>query len=72
MGEPWKLCKPKLEEVIVQGIIPGDWDPATVHSFRGIYSIINPTPKKKAETPKATTRSKTQPPTAPLPTDGEY
>jgi hypothetical protein len=41
MGEPWKLCKPKPEEDIVQGIIPGHWDPETVHSFRGIYSIVN-------------------------------
>jgi endonuclease III len=33
----------------------------------------NPTPRKKAETPqKATTTSKTQPPTALLPTDGEF
>jgi hypothetical protein len=41
MGEPWKLCKPKLEEDIIHGIIPDDWDPATVHSFRDIYSIVN-------------------------------
>jgi hypothetical protein len=41
MGEPWKRCKPKLQDDIVNGIVPDDWDPEKVHSFRDIYVAVN-------------------------------
>jgi hypothetical protein len=41
MGEPWKLCKPKLEDDIINQIIPDEWDPERVHSFRDIYAAVN-------------------------------
>ena len=41
MGEPWKLCKPKLEDDIVNRIVKGHWAPERVHSFRDIYKVVN-------------------------------
>jgi hypothetical protein len=41
MGEPWKLCKPKLEDDIINRIIPDEWDPERVLSFRDIYAAVN-------------------------------
>jgi hypothetical protein len=41
MGEPWKFCKPKLEDDIVNGFVKDHWAPERVHSFRDIYSVVN-------------------------------
>jgi hypothetical protein len=36
----WKLCKPKLEDDIINQIIPDEWDPERVH-FQGYYAAVN-------------------------------
>ena len=41
MGGPWKPCKPKLEDDIVNRIVKDHWAPERVHSFRDIYKVVN-------------------------------
>jgi hypothetical protein len=41
MGKPWKLCKRQLEDDIVHQLIPDEWEPERVHSFRAIYMVVD-------------------------------